>query len=388
MYSSNKELRMIKIKKRDYLSEKKDNYYISEKIKYGTSNDKRIEDIWRGRTKKLYMKQNQEERYMLNEILKKYKSNQDELKGFNYKYILELTDLLAQKDKNFPQKRLELYNSRINNKKKTFINNTEKNILEKYDIRKKIQNDANIQLECNNKKRSKTFMTNLYGNKKNISYNNIYNKGERKNIIYLKNTKNANIYNKTYYIYNSPMKIASLKYLLTNTKNKNLRKDSLLKNKMKEKKFISSFYLTQYNSKDEDSFDTTSLVGKEAFLFSGDKEKYHEHLQKEYKFFDQPKLREVKYLFDKQKRIKLFKKLTNDKYLNYKKGDPLKNEIFNKIDREKNHIYIGKQKDMIKTENRQRLVEINTKINDKLNFYKNCKNIFQIIVKNLKNEYL
>ena len=43
----------------------------------------------------------------------------------------------------------------------------------------------------------------------------------------------------------------------------------------------------------------------------------------------------MKYLFDKQKRIKLFKKLPNAKYLNYKKDNPLRIELFNKINREK-----------------------------------------------------
>jgi hypothetical protein len=232
-----------------------------------------------------------------------------------------LTDLLGQKDKNFSKKRLELYNKRINNKKKIFINNTEKNLIQ-----------ANKTANNFNKKKPITFMTNIYENTNfnknkfyNSFYNNFYNKGNRIMNLKLNNNRDFDLYNKTSYNYNSPLKIASLKYLL-NPKSKSCKKDNNI---------ATSFYLTQFNTKDEDSFDTTSLVGKEAYLFSGDREKYHEYLQKEYKFFDQPKLRQAKFLFDKQKRIKLFKKLPNAKFLNYKQENPLKLELFNKINREK-----------------------------------------------------
>ena len=94
-------------------------------------------------------------------------------------------------------------------------------------------------------------------------------------------------------------------------------------------------------------------------------------------------MREVKYLIDKQKRIRLFKKLSNDKFLNYRREDPLKTEIFNKNNREKNHEFFGKQKEIIKKDNKKKLEIINNKINEKLKFYKNCKNIFENIKKNL-----
>ena len=361
---------MIKIKKRNYISEKKENFNMNNIIKKGGFINDKLDQVWRGRAKPLYQKSNQEEKYMINDILKKYKSNQDELKGYNYKYVLELSDLLGQKDKNFSKKRLELYKNRINSRKNTQIYHTEKNLLDN------IPSTPNIKSDINNKNKIKTFMTNTYGNNKyNKTSNNFFNKGKNfYNNSNLQNYQNIDIYNKTSSYYNSPLKIASLKYLLTNPKSKSCNKKD---------KIIASFYLTQYNTNDEDSLDTTSLVGKEAFLFSGDKEKYHEYLQKEFRFFDQPKLREAKYLFEKQKRIKLFKRLSNDKFLNYGKKDPLKIEIFNKINREKNHIYFGKQKEIIKKQNKKRLDAINTKINEKLNFYKNCKNIFKNIKLNL-----
>ena len=271
---------------------------MNNEIKRGRFMNEKTEEIWRGKAKKLYQKSNQEEKFMINEILKKYQSNKDELKGYDYKYVLELSDLLGSKDKNFSKKRLELYHNRIKRLKNNHICRTEKDILIN------VPNSPNIKSDIINKKNPKTFMTNIFGTYNyNKTYNNFYNKGKKMNNSNQKNYQNIDIYNKTSYKYNSPMKIASLKYLLTHPKSNSCNKrDNIL----------TSFYLTQYNNtNDEDSLDTTSLVGKEAFLFSGDKEKYHEYLQKEFKFFDQPELREAKYLFEKQKRVKLFKRLSN-----------------------------------------------------------------------------
>ena len=58
--------------------------------------------------------------------MKKYQTNQDELNGYNYKYVLELSDLLGQKDKGFSKKRLELYNNRIENDKKQYSKTNKK----------------------------------------------------------------------------------------------------------------------------------------------------------------------------------------------------------------------------------------------------------------------
>ena len=137
---------MIRIKKRNYLSEKKESFNINNEIKVGGFLNDKIEEIWRGKKKPLFPKSNQEEKYMLNEILKKYQSNQDELRGYSSKYVLELSELLGQKDKYFSKKRLELYNNRINNMKKAHIYQTDKNLLEN------IPNSPNINLDFNNKR--------------------------------------------------------------------------------------------------------------------------------------------------------------------------------------------------------------------------------------------
>ena len=370
MFSINKPQNqgMIKFKKRDYSSEKKETFYMNKGIQSGAIANDRIEQVWRGRAKHLYTNSYPEEKYMINDLLKKFQLSQDEKKGYNFKYVLEISDLLGKKDKNFKKKRLELYYSRLNNRKKTLLNKTEKNLLEEYK-KPKVPKTPNIRLE--NIKKPKTFVTNI-GNNKNKSYHNINNKG---------NIVNINPYNKTSYNYNSPQKIASLKYLLTDHKNKNFLIDKKIKNNIK-----SSLYLTQYNSKDDDSLDTTSLEGKEAFLFSGDRENYHEYLKKQFKFFEQPKIRQAKYLLEKQKRIKLFKKLPNSKFLNIKKEPSLKTEIFNRIHREKNHVYLNKQKDLLRIEKKKKFDLLNNKKINKLNFFKECKSILLNIEKNLNQQ--
>ena len=393
MYSSNKIQNngMIKIKKRNYLSEKKEKLYMDKEIKSGAIMNEKIQEVWRGKHNQLYENSYPEEKYMLNEILKKYQSNKDQLKGFNYKYILELTDLLGQKDKNFSKKRLELYNNRIHNIKKQYSNKNEKYLLKSYKKAYNVSNKPNHKTDLFNKKNQMTFMTNFNGdikNNKNKTYNSFYNKRNKNNnynFANMNSNKYIEIYNKTSYNYNSPLRVASLKFLLSNPKSKSSRREHLKNiNKNLESNFTSSFYLTQYNMNNDDSFDTTSLVGKEDFLISGDREKYHEYLQKEYKFFDVPRLRQIKFLLDKQKRIKLFKKMPNAKYLNYRREDPLKTEIFRKIKREKNKTYFGFVKDITKNEKKSRLPGIVTKPNNKLNFYNECQKILSNLKKNLK----
>jgi len=115
-------------------------------------------------------------------------------------------------------------------------------------------------------------------------------------------------------------------------------------------------------------------VGKEDFLASGDKERYHEYLSREYNFFNQARLRQMKYIFDKQKRIKLFKKLPNAKFLSQKKENPLRTELFNKINREKEQIsnefpYLFDKQLYLKTKRKV------PRKKSKIKFNKDCQNI-------------
>jgi len=342
---------MIRTIKRNYLFERKQKINIYDEIKSGrVMNRIKIDEIWRGRANESNPTLNSEKKYQFNQIIKNYKNDKNELKGFDYKYILELSDLLAKKDNNFYKKRLELYRSRVKGKKKENYYNINTALLHPnsttYNFRKK----QIIQSESN--RRQKSFMTFINGSNKNnkANLNNESNSGRNFN-----KQRNNDLYN-----YKSPTRIFSLKNLISNSDSKSSGKN-ILNNTNKQ-----GFLITQYNSNVEDENDTTSLAGKEAFLFSGDKEKYHEYLDKEYNFFNQPKLIQIKYLYEKKKRIKLFKKIPNEKYLRYTKEDPFKIELFKRINREKKNLYLNAIKNMKK--NHERKIYIG-KTNNKGKFF-------------------
>ena len=314
---------MLKIKKKDYIQERKNNFYLDEEFSGGFNSGGGVfstsDKLWRGKTKSFLAKTRPEENFYIKEVMKKYQTNQDELNGYNYKYVLELSDLLGQKDKGFSKKRLELYNNRIENDKKQYSKTNKKFI--KYQIAYKPKKQANYFMDFFGSKKKNNYFSN---NKKNIqtTFNNtLYNSNDKS----IKN-KESEIHYRTAYNNN----YTPSGFVLNDKTTKKFQLSS-------EKKFNNAIceLTNKKNDNEEQSFDTTSLIGKEDFLANGDKERYHEYLSKEYNFFNQAKLRQMKYLFDKQKRIKLFKKLPNAKFLNYKKENPLRLELFNKINREK-----------------------------------------------------
>ena len=352
----------LKIRKKDYIQERKiDNMYLEEDlngIKYGGHYDIG-EKLWRGKTRSFIGKTNQEKNFYIKEVMKKYQTNQDELKGYNYKYILELADLLGQKDKDFSKKRLQLYNHRIEREKKQYSKTHEKFI--KYQTYYKPKKQTNIFMDFFNSQKTKPIHR---GNNVTSLSNTLHSN---------KDNKEANMHYKTSYNINSPYKLGKFDYLLNNKISK----------KYNENKYNNILTEITYkkSEQDEQSFDTTSLVGKEDFLASGDKERYHEYLSREYNFFNQARLRQMRYIFDKQKRIKLFKKLPNAKFLNYKKDNPLRTELFNKIKREKERL----AKELQKSEEKK--IHFSNKKGTQANkrkdkFNQECLNILDKIKKN------
>ena len=104
---------MLKMRKKNYIQERKSKFYLDNEInsiKTGGIITPIREELWRAKPKYFLAKTQPEENFYIKEVMKKYQTNQDELKGYNYKYVLELSDLLGQRDKNFSKKRLELYN--------------------------------------------------------------------------------------------------------------------------------------------------------------------------------------------------------------------------------------------------------------------------------------
>ena len=221
---------MIKIRKKNYLKEKAIEKYeanIDNQIFASNAlSTERFENNWRGKNKHKIISIT-EDNYQINEIIKKYKSSRDEINGFSSKYLLQLSDLLGQKDKYFSKKRLELYDKRINKIKLNTNENEEKTTLPTYNSLTNI--NSKLKRIFNSKKAESVTMycTERYKNKKNLKKNN-----------------------------NSTERSKTFKYLLSKPINK--KKYFINKNKIYE-----SILLTQYNSKNEDENFDNSLKGKE-----------------------------------------------------------------------------------------------------------------------------
>ena len=329
---------MIKIKRKNYIKEK-----AQEKIESNINHQLAgfssfsNEDKWRGKSNHNCLTTT-EKNYEINEIIRKYQSNKDEIKGYSSRYLLQLSDLLGQKDKNFIKKRFELYNKRINGKKGN------KNV-----DKEKTLSNVNSKLDK------------IFNSKKSDTVTMFCTSTFRKNKIKKINNK------KSYETINNnlPMKSKSLKTLLT-TANKN----NLLRGKVKD---AQSVLLTQLygNQKGEDYYDKP-LGGKEEFLLDGDKEKYQEFLKKEYNFYNNDNLNQVLFLYDKNKRIELFKNIKNYKFLKLKKNLAFRDNFITKILREKNN----NDSDLPK-------ISFKSKNNKKMNFLKDCEKICENIQKKI-----
>jgi len=181
MYSQNSagENIMIKMRKKNYIQERKSNFYMDEEINNiasrGGMNEK-FDKLWRGKTESFMAKTSQEKYFYLKEVMKKFQTNQDELKGYNYKYVLELSDLLGGKDKDFSKKRLKLYNHRIEKEKKKYSKTHGKFI--KYQTAYKPIRLTNYFLEYFDNRKKNNFFSNHKGNMHNTFANN-----KEKNII-------------------------------------------------------------------------------------------------------------------------------------------------------------------------------------------------------------
>ena len=340
---------MIKIRKKNYLKEKeieKLESNINNQIFYAsnTLNTERFENKWRGKNKHKIISLT-EDNYQIKEIIKKYKSSRDEINGFSSKYLLQLSDLLGQKDKNFSKKRLELYDKRINKIKLNINENEERKAITTYNSITNI--NSNLKRIFNSKKAESVTMycSERYKNKKNHKKN-----------------KNLSERSKTF------------KHLLS--KPINNKKFFINKNKISQ-----LILLTQFNSKKEDeNYDDDSLKGKEDYLLNRDNEKYHQYLKNEYNFFNNNNIKEIIYLNEKYKRNKLFKSISNNKYLENKKNDPFKNKLFNKINREKD---IDFNLSKYKNSNQLKSHNISKRNNNKINFYEDCKKIYLHLKKSI-----
>ena len=337
---------MIKIKRKNYLEERAQERYennINNQFKNpgALSNDK-SDNKWRGKDNQNICLNSAEDNYQLRQILKGYQKSQDELNGFNSKYINQLTDLLYRKDKNFTRKRLELYTNRINNKETIFNNYNEKS------------KDPYKTISTLSSKLDRMFKP-------------------RKSQIFKKHTSNTLKKGRIYYKTISNFYPSSLK------ENKNFYNYKL----RNRSKLAESIISSQFGKSEDDSFDH-SLKGKEGFLMTGDRDKYKEFLQREYKFFVTPDINQIIYTYEKNQRMKNFKNIKNLQFLELRKSNSYKCSFLNKIKRNKKKIYLNVDD---KFKNNYILdgtkSNENFKKNNKINFIKDCRKILSEVKNNI-----
>ena len=340
---------MIKIKRKNYIKEKaqeKLDRNISDQIGsfHHTLYDEKYGGRW-GVKKKINHITLAEDNYQINEILKKFQRNKNEIKGFSSKYLLQLSDLLGQKDKNFTKKRLELYHKRI---AKTNNNNNEENNFQTYNSISNISNIKGKLKRIFDSKKSDSvtmYCTDRY--KKNLSN---FNKKK------LKPLEINNRISKSY-------------------KNFELKPLPINKNKIAK-----ALLLTQLNSnEDEDISYEITVDRKDEFIKYGDKDRYESYLKKEYDFFNNNNLNQMIFLNEKTQRKKLFKNIPNYKYLFEEKDKkcPYKTKLFNRISRKKSN-----ESNFTKSRNFKNKTN-EAKNNNKITFYEDCKKIYLSVKKNL-----
>ena len=334
-------------------------------------NDKN-EYIFRVQNRDSYFSRpNAEERYLFNQILKHYELSGNHLpQGFNNKYFSKLSDLMSLKNistNEYSKKRIELFNSRINENHKSYIN-----------YLKKKGGDINLQSTINKKLNpmNMTFSIKLRNKMFNLKYQknknnqNIIRRSKILSII--RHTSKTgfhpdytlssfNQYRKNIKYRNEPSLSTardessnSRRYL----KNKNtinaINKSSSKYNTKKNNdiKFTNSFSLPQVDFNNQNEVDNDSNIkeklekemeikekkSKEEFLSTYNKTNYINFLKLKYHFIEDKNYegKQRKITFKDIKRRNMFRFKPKNKFILKKEKDNDKIIFFKKIDNECN----------------------------------------------------
>ena len=329
----------LKFKKEDFKSINDEIRNIKGNINEEMSNigvymNEKQEFVWRANKKKLYEKSSPDQKYDLNEILKYYELNKNKyLQGFTSNYFRKLSELMVKnKNKNYSKERLDLFNSRINQSQKIYIEHLKKNGKDseiKSSLNKKIKNpfvtclhsynnknnkfkigkkDDNIKLKLKNN----ILYSNYINNQNPISSNNIstltFNDYDKK-ISKIKITNNNELsYNSTS---REGMGDHKNKYLTKYLSYKNI----LITNNNKSKT-NSNISFSFQNIKKNNSVDYNFNDGKEEIFKNMDQDKYFNYLKNQYHFYDEYNNKNQINFDKKRKRRKnLFNLKPNSKFL-------------------------------------------------------------------------
>ncbi len=327
-------------------------------INLGVYTNSKDSYIWRAKHKKREPKSILEQRYELNEIVK-YSNDLDKnkyLQGFTNKYFRDLTDLLSKNKKKYSKERIDLFNTRIKNSHKTFIDN-----LKKYSDVSIINNLTNLNNNhpilsfmtglnsCNNSKKTNLELdkirNNIFSNKycnlrKVFSTNNIsifpFNY-YKKRIVKIKQNNNYNFNEKEKYIKSNKDNNFNKRKILTKYRSyQNLLTNK--NNKIKTKNisdYISS--TNRKNNSNDNSIGSNSNEKGQIFFKHLEYDEYINYLKSQYNFYDYYIDKNEKYFQNKtQRRKQLYNLIPNSDFLNKMLKDGCKLNFFNRIEREKN----------------------------------------------------
>lgn len=304
-----------------------------------------------------------EQKYLFNQILKHYELSVNHLiQGFNNKYFSKLSDLLSIKNirtNDYSKRRIDLFNSRINENHKSYINYLKKNgedVNLQSTISKKI-NPMNMTFNANLRN---TFFNTKYRKNKNIQ--KIKSDIKKLNINRLRSSQpisNHDFSPSSFYQYKQNINVRNIISSSTarddsfDVKRKIRQKNILNKsfsqyniNNNNDKTFIKALEKLEINNqinndedkneKNDDEMDLREKKSKEEFLSTYNKKNYMKFLKFKYHFVEDKysQEKEQKLTIEDIRRRNMFKFRPKNKFLDKKSKGADKFIFFKKIENE------------------------------------------------------
>ena len=287
-----------------------------------------------------------EQRYIMNQILKYYELNSNQkAQGFNNNYFKDLTDLLSKKNiktNDYTKKRIELFNSRVNNHHESYIN-----------YLKKEGKDTRMQSSMNKtiNPMSATFHLNL-NNKNHIPISRMkkIKKSESISFIELKNSylkQFPNNFLNKYEISASSINNENYFRKRNNPRNRTLFKSASFLNKfniennesnLAQKLSSLNINIKEDIKKNDANMELIEKKSKEEYLNTRNKKNYMNFLKSKYQFIESnaKEKKEYKLSLKDIKIFNMFKYRPKDLFLKIRNKEEGKKLFFRKIEKEMN----------------------------------------------------
>ena len=287
-----------------------------------------------------------EQKYLLNEILKYYELNSNQIvQGFNSQYFSDLTELMSKrnmKTSEYTKKRIELFNSRVNNNHKSYIN-----------YLKKEGKDTKMKSSMNKTINPMNVTYNLKLNDNNNPFNSTMKKANKSNSSFFIDFKKLylNRYAKNFFYRNDKNDTTSSdKNFSSNRNNKYKENKTLFKsasyiNKYKTKnddlKLAHNLSLVNYKIKEEinkndEEMEIMEKKSKDEYFYTRNKKKYMNFLKSKYHFVEgkNPEKKEPKLSIKDIKIKNMFKIKPKDIFLKKQSEVEDKKLFFKKLEKD------------------------------------------------------